>query len=153
MSPKARREFSCGGIVFRRFAGSHKYLLILDGHGNWGFPKGHTESGESAEATARREVREETGLGDLTCHAALPELEWAFRSGRTLVHKRCDYFLFESAFGETVPQADEGITRCVWLPYADAARHLTFPDAVRLLEGADAIIGRSSPCGPADFPG
>jgi 8-oxo-dGTP pyrophosphatase MutT (NUDIX family) len=153
MPPGARREFSCGGIVFRRFAGGPKYLLILDGHGNWGFPKGHTEPGETAEATARREIREETALADLTLQATLPELEWTFRSRRTLIRKRCAYFLFESACGEPVPQVDEGITRCVWLPYADAARHLTFPDAAKLLEGADAIIHRLSPCGPADIPG
>jgi 8-oxo-dGTP pyrophosphatase MutT (NUDIX family) len=150
MSSRARREFSSGGIVFRRLAGGISYLLILDGHGNWGFPKGHREAGESAEATARREIHEETGLADLTCHAALPELEWAFRSGRTLVRKRCAYFLFESAGGETCPQTEEGITQCVWVPCAAAVHQLTFPEAVRLLDGAEAIVARLSPCGPAD---
>ena len=60
--PRDRQEVSSGGVVFRRFADGHKYLLILDAHGNWGFPKGHLEPGEDAVAAARREFEEETGL-------------------------------------------------------------------------------------------
>ena len=141
-SPRDRQEVSCGGVVFRRFTDGPKYLLILDGHGNWGFPKGHEETGESAEQTARREIQEETGLTALTLHAALPALEWTFSSGRTLVHKRCNYFLFECAVGETRPQRDEGITRCEWFSHQDATQDLTFPNTSKLLEKAAAIVDR-----------
>ncbi len=141
-SPRDRQEVSCGGVVFRRFTNGPKYLLILDGHGNWGFPKGHEETGESAEQTARREIQEETGLTALTLHAALPALEWTFSSGRTLVHKRCNYFLFECAVGETRPQRDEGITRCEWFSHQDATQDLTFPNTSKLLEKAAAIVDR-----------
>lgn len=143
--PRDRQEVSCGGVVFRRFADGPKYLLVLDGHGNWGFPKGHEETGESAEQAARREIQEETGLTALTLHAALPALEWTFRSSRTLVRKRCNYFLFESAVGETCPQRDEGITRCVWFSYQDATQDLTFPNTSKLLEKAAAIVDRLNP--------
>ena len=141
-SPRDRQEVSCGGVLFRRFTDGPKYLLILDGHGNWGFPKGHEESGESAEQTARREIQEETGLTALILHAALPALEWTFSSGRTLVHKRCNYFLFECAVGETRPQRDEGITRCEWFSHQDATQDLTFPNTSKLLEKAAAIVDR-----------
>ena len=147
--PRDRQEVSSGGVVFRRFADGPKYLLILDGHGNWGFPKGHEETGESAEQTARREIQEETGLTALTLHASLPALEWTFSSGRTLVRKRCNYFLFESAVGETCPQQDEGITRCVWFSYQDATQDLTFPNTSKLLEKAAAIVDRLNPSAAA----
>ena len=148
--PKDRQEVSCGGVVFRRFADGPKYLLILDGHGNWGFPKGHEETGESAEQTARREIQEETGLTALTLHAALPALEWTFSSGRTLVHKRCNFFLFECAVGQARPQRDEGITRCVWLSHRDAMQKLTFPNISELLEKATAVVGRLSQSAVSD---
>ncbi len=148
--PRGRQEVSSGGVVFRRFADGPKYLLILDGHGNWGFPKGHEETGESAEQAARREIQEETGLTALTLHAALPALEWTVRSGKTLVRKRCNYFLFECAVGETCPQRDEGITRCVWFSYQDATQDLTFPNTSKLLEKAAAIVDRLSPSAAAD---
>ncbi len=147
--PRDRQEVSSGGVVFRRFADGPKYLLILDGHGNWGFPKGHEETGESAEQTARREIQEETGLTALTLHTSLPALEWTFSSGRTLVRKRCNYFLFESAVGETCPQHDEGITRCVWFSYQDATQDLTFPNTSKLLEKAAAIVDRLNPSAAA----
>lgn len=146
---RGRQEVSSGGVVFRRFADGPKYLLILDGHGNWGFPKGHEEAGESAEQAARREIQEETGLTALTLHAALPALGWTFRSGRTPVRKRCNYFLFECAVGETCPQRDEGITRCVWFSYQDATQNLTFANASELLEEAAAIVDRLSPSAAA----
>ena len=148
--PKDRQEVSCGGVVFRRFADGPKYLLILDGHGNWGFPKGHEETGESAEQAARREIQEETGLTVLALHAALPALEWTFSSGRTLVHKRCNFFLFECAVGQARPQRDEGITRCVWLSHRDAMQKLTFPNISELLEKATAVVGRLSQSAVSD---
>jgi len=46
----ARDETSAGGVVFRMDAGQPLYLLIRDSYKNWGFPKGHVESGEQAEA-------------------------------------------------------------------------------------------------------
>lgn len=148
--PQDRQEVSCGGVVFRRFADGPKYLLILDGHGNWGFPKGHEETGESAEQAARREIQEETGLTVLALHAALPALEWTFGSGRTLVHKRCNFFLFECAVGQARPQRDEGITRCVWLSHRDAMQKLTFPNISELLEKATAVVGRLSQSAVSD---
>ncbi len=147
--PRGRQEISSGGVVFRRFADGPKYHLILEGHGNWGFPKGHEEAGESAEQAARREIQEETGLTALTLHAALPTLGWTFRSGRTPVRKRCNYFLFECAVGETSPQRDEGITSCVWFSYRDATQDLTFANASKLLEEAAAIVDRLSPSAAA----
>ena len=149
MPAKNREEISAGGVVFRRFGGMLKYLLILDGHGNWGFPKGHLEEGESASAAAHREIVEETGLSDLISHAALRQLDWTFQVTNALVHKRCVYFLFESTAGETCPQGEEGITQCAWFAYEDAIRKLTFQNTRTLLTEAAAIVDRLSPLSPA----
>ena len=59
---RAQRETSAGGVVYRLHAGHAVFLLIRDSYQNWGFPKGHLESGERAEDAAVREVREETGM-------------------------------------------------------------------------------------------
>ena len=142
MPRETRQEVSSGGVVFRRLAEGTRYLLILDGHGNWGFPKGHVENGESAEEAARREIEEETGLARFSCHGALADLEWTFDTGRVLVRKRCHYFLFESPDGATLPRVDEGITECVWLGLGEATAKLTFRNASDLLEAAAPIVAR-----------
>ena len=149
MPPTNREEICSGGIVFRRFGGIPEYLLILDGHGNWGFPKGHLEEGESASHAAHREILEETGLSDLIGHATLRELDWTFRARSALVHKRCVYFLFESNTGDTCPQEEEGIARCAWFSYEDAILKLTFQNTRTLLTEAAAIVDRLSPLSPA----
>lgn len=56
-------ERSCGAIIFTHENGIRKYLLIHEKYsGEYGFPKGHTENGETERETAIREVKEETGL-------------------------------------------------------------------------------------------
>lgn len=52
-------EKSCGAIIFNN---KNEVLLIQQNSGNWGFPKGHMEKGETEIQTAIREIKEETNL-------------------------------------------------------------------------------------------
>ena len=76
VNARARRETSAGGVVFRRAADGQGppaalFLLIRDSYRNWGFPKGHLETGEVPEGAAVREVGEETGLVTLHVQGAI----------------------------------------------------------------------------------
>ncbi len=53
-----RKEKSCGCIVIK----DNNALLIKNNYGNWSFPKGHVEKGESEQETAIRETKEETNI-------------------------------------------------------------------------------------------
>ncbi len=53
---------SCGVIPFRKTTDGIRYLLLLQTNGFWSLPKGHMELFETEEATALRELKEETGL-------------------------------------------------------------------------------------------
>ena len=151
---RARRETSAGGVIFRRGAGDAsdlQFLLILDGHGNWGFPKGHVEGKEKLVATARREVAEETGLDDLIYRGDLDVIDWYFRAGRSLVHKFCHLFLFESPGAVARPQLDEGITACSWYPLEDALRTIAYENSRGVLRRAgEAVqaVGGERPAAP-----
>ena len=52
---------AAGVVVFRR-TGAGIYLLLLRAYNNWDFPKGLVEAGEDQLSTAKRELKEETGL-------------------------------------------------------------------------------------------
>lgn len=49
-------------IPFRIRAGAPEYLLITSRKGNWIFPKGIIDPGETARETALKESREEAGI-------------------------------------------------------------------------------------------
>ena len=53
------------GVVVVRSTPSGWLFLMLRAYRNWDFPKGGVEPGEQPLAAARREVREETAIGDL----------------------------------------------------------------------------------------
>ena len=55
---------AAGAVVFRRTDGGVR-LLVLRAAASWDFPNGPVRPGEDELAAAEREVRAETGLGDL----------------------------------------------------------------------------------------
>lgn len=59
------RRLSAGVVVARRELAGW-LLLMLRAYRNWDFPKGMVEPGEDPLAAARREVREETLIEDLS---------------------------------------------------------------------------------------
>ena len=54
-------KLSCGIILVRSGGDGYRTLLLRAFH-NWDFPKGLLEDGEEPLQTAKREVREETGI-------------------------------------------------------------------------------------------
>ena len=145
----SRHERSCGAVLFREAAEGPAFLLIchVDG-GHWAFPKGHMEPGETEEETAKREIREETGL--------LVRLDPGFRrsvrySPKPGVDKDVIYFLGFPTGGNPAVQKEEireirlqteEIAASRWLPEAEARQLVTYDNDRQVLEGAIAYLGR-----------
>jgi len=144
--PDVKDETSAGGVVFRIDDGRPLYLLIRDSYQNWGFPKGHLEEGELAEAAAVREVSEETGLAFLNVRAAIETIDWFFRFRGQLIHKVCHFFLMQTHESSTSPQRAEGITACRWTHFEDACGLVSYANARDVLRRAESMVqGSSSP--------
>jgi 8-oxo-dGTP pyrophosphatase MutT (NUDIX family) len=135
-----RIERSAGGVVVRRIEGDYHVLIIRDPYDNWGLPKGHLERGEDERTAARREVREETGLEVVEIGAELGCIDWYFRADGRSVHKFCTFFLMRAPRGETRPEVAEGITACVWLPFPEAIRQMTYDNARAMLRRAAELL-------------
>jgi 8-oxo-dGTP pyrophosphatase MutT (NUDIX family) len=148
---RAQRETSAGGVVYRMEGEAPLFLLIRDSYANWGFPKGHLEKGERIEEAAVREVREETGLHELTLRGTIDTIDWYFRFRGRLIHKVCHFFLMETTQAETAPQRAEGITACQWATYGDAVSAVSYANARQVLRHAQAMVsGEALPSTPPD---
>jgi 8-oxo-dGTP pyrophosphatase MutT (NUDIX family)/catechol 2,3-dioxygenase-like lactoylglutathione lyase family enzyme len=100
-------------------------------YGDWTFPKGKAEPGESDEECAVREVEEETGLR-CTIGEELLATEYFDARGRP---KRVRYWLMRVDSGEI--RFDHEVDTARWLTPAAAEELLTYPrdlDVVRALE-------------------
>lgn len=53
---------SFGVVPLKKENTRWKIFIIQHKAGHWGFPKGHSQSGETPKETAERELKEETGL-------------------------------------------------------------------------------------------
>jgi len=142
---RARIERSAGGVVVRTFDGVPHVLVIRDPYQNWGLPKGHLENGERPGEAALREVGEETGLADLVLGPELATIDWYFRAGKRLVHKFCAFYLMRSELGAPVPETEEGITECVWLPVPEAEARITYDNAREVVKAARAALADGGP--------
>jgi 8-oxo-dGTP pyrophosphatase MutT (NUDIX family) len=123
-------------VVFRRDAEGTRVLLIRDPYDQWGLPKGHIETGETASAAALREIGEETGLTDLRLGEPLPTIDWYFRADGRLVHKFCHFFLVEAPHGDPRPRREEGISDCRWTSLEEALDRVSYDNAREVLRDA-----------------
>lgn len=138
-SGSGNTECSAGGIVVF----GQKVLLVHQRRTtSWTFPKGHIEDGESEIEAARREVLEETGLGELAFLRSLGS--YTRRTNRDPnVVKHITMFLFTTDREIVAPTADD-VVACDWLSADDAMSRLTYPEDIAFFRGVlDKIVGDS----------
>lgn len=133
-------EISAGGVVVRVIDGVHHALVIRDPYRKWGLPKGHAEVGETTQATALREVTEETGLSDLSLGEELVTIDWVFRAKGRKIHKFTTFFLMFSHRGDPRPERREGITACEWVRLDVAHERISYENASEVMKVAQRVV-------------
>lgn len=125
------REFSAGGVLVRRFRGKWWVAAIRPGgrpDGVWALPKGNIGRDEDPEATAVREVAEETGI-EADSDGKLGDVRYVYTRGGQRIFKVVSFYLLRYRRGriDDVPEEfRREVDEARWLPLEDAPRLLSY---------------------------
>jgi 8-oxo-dGTP pyrophosphatase MutT (NUDIX family) len=127
---RSRRPVRAAGVIL--FRDGRVLLIHRPSRGDWSFPKGKHEAGETDEECALRELEEEVGLR-VRLGERVGETRYRLADGRP---KRVAWFRGE-ADGE--PQALDNVDEVRWATPAEAAELLSYDRDRALL--ASALAG------------
>jgi 8-oxo-dGTP pyrophosphatase MutT (NUDIX family) len=131
-----RREFSAGGVLVRRLGGRWMLAAIRPGGkppGLWALPKGRIDEGETGEATALREVAEETGAHGRSL-GKLGDVKYVFTwppkpADGERIFKVVSFFLIRyegGRLGDIPEEFRHEVAEAKWLPLEEAPRLLAY---------------------------
>lgn len=113
-------------------------VLWIERNGKWDLPKGKVEPGESLEEAAKREVEEETGIGQLSIASDLGATYHTYEDAGTPVLKTTFWFHAKHSGDRTKgqPQKEEGITAVSWhaQPIPSQVLSRAYPSLIGLLD-------------------
>ena len=134
-----KRQFSAGGVVYKKEGNKTLWLLIQPKDTDrWQFPKGWIEKGETAQSAALREIKEETGIiGEII--EKIDSSSWWFVKDGEKVFKTATYFLVK-AKKDTGQFDEKEIERAIWFSFDEAKEKLTFDSTKKILTQAKKIL-------------
>ena len=121
-----------GGIV----KNINDETLFIYRRNKWDLPKGKMDKGETIDQTALREVKEETGIKNLSIIDFKMNTYHVFKKGKEYRLKETSWFnMLATHEGSFSPESKEGITKVVWKSNKKIKKiKNTFPNIKLLLD-------------------
>ncbi len=134
---------SAGGVLYRRRHDAAEIALIaLKGKSVWTLPKGLIDRGEQPEATAVREIIEETGLTGRIVDLLGERSYWFFlKDDNVKCRKTVTYYLLEYVSGDIENYGWE-VDEARWFPIDEAVGRVFYKSDREILRKAGEKIAR-----------
>jgi 8-oxo-dGTP pyrophosphatase MutT (NUDIX family) len=139
--PVIKRQVSSGGVIFRRSGDRIEVALIAaKGRKAWSLPKGLIDKNEVPEATALREVREESGLhGEIVEKIGHISYWYSLDEERIKVQKMVHFFLLKYIDGDTGDH-DHEVDEARWFAIDEAIELLSYRSEQQIMQKAKGMI-------------
>jgi len=113
---------SAGGVILNEF---NEVVIVFTDTKSWQLPKGTVENGEKYLETAIREIKEETGLTNLTYIKELPAYS-RISTHEVDTRRYIHYFMFQTQKQGLSPNSE--VTRCKWVSIDKVDIELTYEE-------------------------
>lgn len=124
-------EISAGGVVVF----GNAILLLKKYNGDWVLPKGRIEKGEEVEATALREVLEESGVkAEIIDYIGEIHYNYKNLQENEIVSKTVHWFLMRSNNMDCFPQRNEGFIDTMYVHIDKAKTLVRYEDEKKIIK-------------------
>jgi len=138
-----KKDFSFGIVPVCKRGNEYHVFIIKHIGGHWSFPKGHPEEGETPIETAKRELKEETGL---EVSNILPETKleenYMFQLEGEKIQKKVVYFIGVVKEPDEVVIDLSELIEGKWANLNEAPMHLTYEEAKRICRQTAQLLIR-----------
>jgi 8-oxo-dGTP pyrophosphatase MutT (NUDIX family) len=134
-----KKEISAGFVVFRKENEKILFLLLQNSSKKfWDFPKGNIDEKESEAEAAKRELKEEAGIEEITIVKGFKkEMKYFYRWKGELIDKKVVMFLGEVESPKIKLSWEHSAYD--WLPF-DEAKKLLKNQKLEMLEKANDFL-------------
>ena len=129
-----------GAVVYAEHEGDIYFALVHDIFGHWTLSKGKIEDGETVEDGAKRELKEEIGLG-VEIESELGKNEYiASHPELGKVRKQVTYYLAKSDYQDLVLENKGGLDDAKWFKVAEILDLNFYEDILPIVTKAVTIL-------------
>lgn len=120
------KEISIGAIIFHK--NKETQYLLLKYTNYWGFVKGNVEKDETELQTAKREIKEETGITDCIFLKGFKEkISYFYKLKDKPIYKEVIFYLAQTKTKEVKLSFEHEDFK--WLPYEEALKLIAFKNS------------------------